>query len=70
MAGIRRKSVNRQAVSSFNPFDVQAATAALRRAAALARKTAIDTNTYLVVMRNGKLIRISAAELRQQQERN
>jgi len=60
--------MNRQPASSFNPFDVQAATAALRRAAALARKTAIDTNTYLVVMENGKVVKIPAQQLRQQQE--
>jgi len=35
----------------------------------LARKTAIDTNTYLIVMRNDKLIRIPAKQLRQQQNR-
>jgi len=55
-----------QPAPSFNPFDVQAATAALRRAAASARKIAIDTNTYLVVVRNGKLMRIPAEQLRQQ----
>jgi len=52
----------------FNALDVQAATAALHRAAEMARKTAIDTNTHLVVMRNGKLMRISAQQLRQKQE--
>jgi len=60
--------MNTQPVSSFDPFDAQAATAALRRAAALARKTAMDTNTHLVVMRNGKLMHIPAQQLRQQQE--
>jgi len=56
--------MNRQPAPIFNPFDVHAATAALHRAAALARKTAIDTNTHLVVMRNGKLVRIPAQQLR------
>jgi len=62
--------MNRHPGSSFNPFDIQAATAALRRAAALARKTAMETNTHLVVMRNGKVVRIPAEQLRQQQEGN
>ena len=38
--------------------------AAMKRAAALARKTAIQTDTGIVVVRDGKLVRISAAELR------
>ena len=38
--------------------------AAMRRAAALARKIAIQTDTGIVVVRNGKVVHISAAELR------
>ena len=38
--------------------------AAMRRAAALARKTAIQTDTGIVVVRDGKPVRIPAAELR------
>jgi len=53
----------------INVMDTQAATAALRRAAEMARKTAIDTDTYLVVMEHGKVVRIPAEQLRQQQER-
>jgi len=53
----------------FNALDVQAATAALRRAAEMARKIAIDTNTCLVVMEHGSIVRIPAEQLRQQQER-
>jgi predicted ABC-type ATPase len=37
--------------------------AGLRRAGELARQTAIQTNTNLVVMRSGKLIRIPAKAL-------
>ena len=36
---------------------------ALRRAAELARKTAIQTGTHLVIVENGELRRISAQEL-------
>ena len=38
--------------------------AAMKRAAALAREIAIQTDTGIVVVRDGKLVRISAAELR------
>lgn len=37
---------------------------ALRRAAAIARQIAIETNTGIVLVRDGKVVRISAAELR------
>jgi hypothetical protein len=37
------------------------------RAAQLARKTAIQTNTEIVIVQNGKLVRISAEQLRAQQ---
>jgi hypothetical protein len=38
---------------------------ALQRAALAARKTAIQTNTGIVIQREGKLVRIPAAELRE-----
>jgi hypothetical protein len=38
--------------------------AAMRRAAALARKTAVQTNTAIILVRDGKPVRILAAELR------
>ena len=47
-----------------NP-DLRASLAAMRRAAALARKIAIETNTGIVVMRHGKPVRIAAAQLRE-----
>lgn len=46
-----------------NP-DLRASQAALRRASQLARKTAIQTSTNLVVVRNGKVVKISPDELR------
>lgn len=39
--------------------------AAMRRAAASARQTAIQTNTAIVLVRDGKPVRTSAAELRE-----
>ncbi len=46
-----------------NP-DLRASLAGMRRAAALARQTAIQTDTEIVMVRGGKPVRISAAELR------
>lgn len=39
------------------------------RAAELARQTAIQTDTAIVVVRNGKPVRITAEELRKGQKR-
>lgn len=47
-----------------NP-DLRASLAGMQRAAELARKTAIQTDTNLVVVKDGKITRISAEELRQ-----
>lgn len=46
-----------------NP-DIRASLAGMKRAAALARRTAIQTNTEIVLVRDGKPVRVSAAELR------
>ncbi len=50
-----------------NP-DLRASVAALQRAAEMARQVAIQTNTAIVVMENGKLVRIPAEVLVQQQK--
>ena len=39
--------------------------AAMQRAAALARKTAIQTDTGIVIVRDGRIVHVSAQELRQ-----
>ena len=41
---------------------------AMRRAAAMARETAIQTDTAIVVVRDGEPVRISATELRMGEE--
>ena len=46
-----------------NP-DLRASLAGMRRAAAMARKIAIQTDTEIVLVRDGKPVRIGAAELR------
>jgi hypothetical protein len=43
---------------------LRASVVAIRRAAKLARKTAIQTGTNLIIVRNGKLIRVPAKALR------
>ncbi|MBP9174644.1 MAG: hypothetical protein KBF54_08845 [Rhizobiales bacterium] len=45
--------------------DLRASAAAMRRAAVAARRTAIQTGTHLVIVKDGKLIRIPARELRE-----
>ncbi|MBM3495560.1 MAG: hypothetical protein FJX72_14745 [Armatimonadetes bacterium] len=46
-----------------NP-DLRASLAAMRRAAAAARETAMQTNTAVVMVKDGKPVRIPADELR------
>lgn len=48
-----------------NP-DLRNSMAAMRRAAEAARLTAIQTNTAIVIMRDGKQVRITADELRKE----
>jgi hypothetical protein len=50
-----------------NP-DLRASLVAMRRAAEMARRVAIQTNTEIIVVRDGKPVRISAAELRDGKE--
>ena len=47
--------------------DVRSALGALHRAAQTARKTAIQTNTDLVIVKDGRIQRITAAELVQRE---
>ncbi len=53
-----------KAITKAKDPDLRASGAALLRAAALARRTAIQTDTNLIVMKDGKLIRIPAQSLR------
>ena len=48
--------------------DVRGSRAAMRRAAAMARQTAIQTDTGIVVVRDGKPVVISAQQLREGKE--
>lgn len=58
--------MNANDISNAKDPDLRASLDALRRAAQQARKTAIQTETNLVIVKNGQLQRISADELRQQ----
>ena len=55
-------------ISEAKDPDLWASMAALQRAALQARKTAIQTGTNLVIVKDGQLLRISAEELSQQTE--
>ena len=57
-------------ISEAKDPDLRASMAALQRAALPARKTAIQTGTNLVIVKDGQLLRISAEELSQQTEPN
>jgi hypothetical protein len=48
-----------------NP-DLRASLAAMRRAAEMARTTAIQTNTGIVIVQDGKPVSITADELRRE----
>ena len=48
--------------------DLRASLAAMQRAALLARQTAIQTDTGIVIIQNGQLIHLSAQELRKNVE--
>ena len=54
-----------QDINQAKDPDLRASVAAMHRAAALARKTAIQTDTSLVIVENGELIRIPADVLRE-----
>lgn len=51
-------------ISNAKNPDLRASLAAMRRAAMMARETAIQTNTAIVMVRDGKPVRIPAEQLR------
>lgn len=53
-----------KSISEAKDPDLRHSVAAMQRAAALARETAIRTDTSLVVVKNGQLTRIPAQVLR------
>ena len=61
---MERKSVKQEDLPKATHADMRGSFAAMRRAAVMAREVAIQTDTAIVVVRDGKPVRISAAELR------
>ena len=53
-------------ISEAKDPDLRVSMNALQRASLLARKTAIQTNTHIVIVKDGQLLRISANELQDQ----
>lgn len=53
-------------ISNAKNPDLRSSREAIQRAADLARRTAIETETDLVIVKDGKTVRISAEELREQ----
>ena len=53
-----------QDISQARDPVLRGSVAAMKRAAELARKTAIQTDTAIVMVRDGKIVRVSAQELR------
>ena len=59
--------MTQQELSKAKNPDLRASLAAMRRAADMARSTAIQTNTEIVIVKDGKPLRITAEELRKAQ---
>jgi len=56
--------MTQQEISKAKNPDLRASLVAMQRAAELARQIAIQTNTGIVIVQDGKLVHISADELR------
>jgi hypothetical protein len=64
--GAERKHMTQQDISQAKNADLRGSLAALQRAAAEARRIAIQTNTGIVIMRDGQRGHLSAEALRRQ----
>ena len=56
--------MTQQEISKARNPDLRASLAAMQRAAELARQTAVQTNTAIVIVVDGKPVRIPAEQLR------
>jgi hypothetical protein len=59
--------MTQQELSKAKNPDLRASLAAMRRAAQMARSTAIQTDTEIVIVEDGKPVRVTAEELRKEQ---
>lgn len=55
-----------QELSMAKHKNLAGALAAMRRAARMARELAVRTGTAIILLKDGKLVRVSAEELREQ----
>jgi hypothetical protein len=55
-------------ISTAKDPDLRTSLVALRRASQMARRTAIQTGTNIVIVKDGHMVRIPAEELRRQLE--
>lgn len=60
--------MNKPDISKAKNPDLRASLAALQRAAQAARDVAVQTNTGIVLVQNGKLVKVSAQELREKKQ--
>jgi ATP-dependent Lon protease len=67
-AGLERKPMNSKDISNAKDPDLRASHEALRRASELARKTAIQTGTDLIIVRDGKTVRIPPDAIHEQSQ--
>jgi len=62
-----RKPVTQHELSQAKDPDLRGSLQAIKRAAAEARRIAIQTGTGIVIVRDGKLVHVSAEELQRMQ---
>ena len=62
---MEREPINMKSIQEAKDPVLRASVAAMNRAAEAARRTAIQTGTDLIIMKNGKLTRISSESLRE-----
>lgn len=58
----RSETMSAQDIAKAKDPDLRASLAALQRAAAFARESAMQTNTNIVIVEDGRLVRIPAEE--------
>lgn len=64
--GLGRETMNPKDISSARNPDQRASLVAMQRAAQMARQIAIQTNTAIILHQDGKMVRITANQLREQ----
>jgi hypothetical protein len=66
---VEKKIMQKLDISNARNPDLRASYAAMERAAQFARDVAIQTNTAIVVLEDGKVVRITAEQLRAEKTR-